>query len=87
LQAINEKTVAACLYKLIFTKPQYSTKQTFLWGDMLTGKQILFIKKSPAGNALIKATLLADDSGKYFLSIANSNDVPHRQLRVSSRFY
>ncbi|EPH87642.1 hypothetical protein D922_04180 [Enterococcus faecalis 06-MB-DW-09] len=35
MQAINEKTVAACLYKLIFTKPQYSTKQTFLWGDML----------------------------------------------------
>lgn len=54
---------------------------------MLTGKQTLIIKKSPAGNALIKATLLADDCGKYFLSIAYSNDVPHRQLRVSSRFY
>ena len=39
LQAINEKTVAACLYKLIFTKPQYSTKQTFLWGDMLTNSR------------------------------------------------
>ncbi len=36
---------------------------------MLTGKQILFIKKSPAGNALIKATLLADDSGKFFYQL------------------